>query len=169
MPKNWCFQTLVLEKTPGSPLDSKEIKPINLKGNQPWIFIGRTDAEIEAPILWPPDVKNWLIWKDLDAGKGWRQEEKGTTEGEMVGWHHWLNGHDFVQTLGDSEGQGSLVCCSLHRVAKSWTWLSNWTAMPPLLFASDPVNLELGQVPWMEDLTFTVTWLTSGCCGFLAT
>ena len=93
-----------------SPWDSKEIKPVNPKGNQPWILIGRIDAE--APILLPPDVKSWLIVKDPDAGKDWRQEEKGTTEDEMVGWHHWLNGHEFEQTLGDSEGQGSLVCCS---------------------------------------------------------
>ena len=92
-PKNWCFWTVVLEKTLESPLDFQEIKPVNLKGNQSLIFIGRTDAD--APILWPPDVKSWLIWKDSDAGKDWRQEEKGTTEAEMVGWHHWLNGHEF--------------------------------------------------------------------------
>ena len=94
------------------PLDCKEIKPISSKGNEPWIFIGRTDAETEAPILWPSDGKNWLIGKDPDAGKDWRQEEKGMTEDAMVRWHHWLNGHEFEQTLGDSEGQGSLVCCS---------------------------------------------------------
>ena len=93
--KNWCFWTVVLEKTFESPLDCKEIQPANPKGNQSWIFIGRTDAEAETPILWPPDVKNWLIWKDLDAGKDWRQEEKGRTEDEMVGWHHWHNGHEF--------------------------------------------------------------------------
>ena len=90
----------------------KEVKPVHPKGNQSWIFIGRTDAEAEAPILWPPDVKSRLIRKDADAGKDWRQEEKGATEDEMVGWHHWLNGHEFEQTLGDGEGQGSLVCCS---------------------------------------------------------
>ena len=89
------FWIVVLEKTLESSLDCKEIKPVNPKGNQSWIFIGRTDAEAEIPILWPPDVKNWLIWKDPDAGKDWRQEEKGTTEDEMVGWHHWLNGHEF--------------------------------------------------------------------------
>ena len=100
----------MLEKTLESPLDSKEIKPVNPKGNQPWIVIGRTDAE--APILWPPDVKSQLIGKDPDAEKDWSQEEKGTTEDEMVGWHHRLNGHEFEQTLGDSEGQESLVCCS---------------------------------------------------------
>ena len=94
-PKNWCFWTMVLEKTLESPLDYKEIKPVNPKGNQSWIFIGRTDAEAEAPIFWPPDVKNWLIGKDPDAGKDWRQEEKGTTEHEMVEWHHQFDGHEF--------------------------------------------------------------------------
>ena len=93
--KNWCFRTLVLEKTYESPLDSKEIKLVNPKGNQPWIFIGRTDAKAETPILWPTDAKNWLIGKDLDAGKDWRQEEKGMPEDEMVGWHHWFNAHEF--------------------------------------------------------------------------
>ena len=93
--KNWCFQTVVLEKTLESPLDYEESQPVNPKGNQPWIFIGRTDAEAETPILWAPNVKSWLIWKDPDAGKDWRQEEKGTTKDEMVGWHHRLNGHEF--------------------------------------------------------------------------
>ena len=93
--KNWCFWTVVLEKTVESLLDCKEIQPVHPKGDQSWIFIGRTDAEPEAPILWPLDVKNWLIWKDPDTGKDWRQEEKGTTEDEMVGWHHRLNGHEF--------------------------------------------------------------------------
>ena len=99
------------KKTLESSLDSKEIKPVNPKGNKPWIFIGRTDAEAEAPVLWPPDV-NLFIGKDPGAGKDWRQEEKGMTEDEMVGWHHQFNGHEFEQTLGDGEGQGSLVCCS---------------------------------------------------------
>ena len=94
-PTNWCFWTVVLEKTLESPLAFKKIQPVHPKGNHSWIFIWRTDAEAEAPILWPPDVKNWLIWKDPDAGKDWRQEEKGTTEDEIVGWHHWLNGHEF--------------------------------------------------------------------------
>ena len=96
-----------------SPLDCKEIKPVKPKENQSWIFIGRTNAEAEAPILWPSDVKNGLIGKDPDAGKDWRQEEKGTTEDEIVGWHHQLNRHEFEQTPGGSEGQGSLTCCSL--------------------------------------------------------
>ena len=93
-PKNWCFWTVMLEKTLESPLDCKEIQPVHPKGNQSWIFIGRTDVEAETPVLWPPDVNNWLIGKDPDAGKDWRQEEKGMTEDEMVGWHHWLNGHE---------------------------------------------------------------------------
>ena len=108
--KNWCFWTVVLEKTLESPLDYKEVKPISPKGNQSWIFIGRTDAEAETPILWPHDVKRWLTGKD--PGKDGRQEEKGTTEHEMVGWYHWLSGHEFEQALGNGEGQGSLACCS---------------------------------------------------------
>ena len=118
--KNWCFWIVVLEKTLESPLKCK-IKPINPKENQPWIFIGRSDAKAEAPILSPPDAKSWLIGKDPDAGKDWGQE-KTEKEDEMVGWHHWLNGHEFEQTLGDGEGQGSLVCCSLggRRVRHDW-------------------------------------------------
>ena len=112
VPKNWCFPPVVLDKTLENPLDSKEIRPINSKGNQSWIFIGRTDVEAEAPILWPPHAKNWLTGKDCDAGKDWRQEKKEVTEDEMVGWHHWLSGHEFEQALGDSEGQGSPVCCT---------------------------------------------------------
>ena len=108
--KNQCFQTVVLEKTLESPLDSKEIKPFNPKGNQLWIFIGRIDAE--APILWSPDAKSRLIEKVPDVGKDWGQEKKETTEDEMVRWHHWLNGHESERTLGDGEGQESLVCCS---------------------------------------------------------
>ena len=106
--KNCCFQTVVLEKTPKSPLDIKEIKPVNLKGNQSWIFTRRTDAEI----LWPPDVKRWFIGKDPDAGKDWGQEEKRAREDEVNGWHHQLTGHESEQTPGDSEGQGSLAGCS---------------------------------------------------------
>ena len=131
--KNWCFWTVVLEKTLESPLDCKEIKLVNPKGrnpkgNQSWIFIGRTDPEAEAPILWPPGVKNWLLGKDPDTWKDWRQEEKGTTEDEMVGWHHQLIGHEFEQAPLVGDGQGSLSCHS-HGVAKSWTLLSNWTEL----------------------------------------
>ena len=110
--KNWCFWTVVLKKTLESPLDIKDIKPVNPKGNQSWLFIGRTDAKTEVLILWPPDAKSRLIGKDPDARKDGEQEEKGKTEDEMVVWHHGLNGHEFEQTLGDGEGQGSLVCCS---------------------------------------------------------
>ena len=112
VPKNRCFWTVVLEKTLQSPLDCKETQPVHPKGNQSWIFIGRTDAEAEALILWLSDAKNWLIWKDPDAGKDWRQDEKGTTEDEMAGWHHQLDGHEFEQALGVGDGQGSLACCS---------------------------------------------------------
>ena len=110
--KNWCFWAVVLEKTLERPLDCKEIQPVHPKGNQSWIFTGRIDAEGETPILWPPDVKNWLIWKDSDAGKDWRGEERATTEDEMVGWHHRFNGHEFEQAPGVGDGQGSLACCS---------------------------------------------------------
>ena len=120
--KNWYFQTVVLEKTLESSLDCEEIKPVNPKGNQSCMFIGRTDAEAEALILWPPYVKSQLIGKDPDAVKDWGQEEKGTTEDEMVGWHHQLNGHEFEQAPGDGEGQGSLAGCSLwgHKVKRDW-------------------------------------------------
>ena len=125
-PKNWCFWTVVLESLE-NPVDCKEIKPINPKGNQSWIFIGGTDVEAEASILRPPDAKNWLIGKDPDAGKDWRQEEKGMTEDEMVGWHHRLNGHEFEQALGVGDGQGSLVCCITWCCKESNT--SDWTEL----------------------------------------
>ena len=111
-PKKWHFWTVALQKTLERLLDCKEITPVNPKGDQPWILIGRTDAETEAPILWPPDVKSWLIGKDRDAGKDWGQEEKGTTEDEMAGWHHQLDGHEFEQAPGVGDGQRSLACCS---------------------------------------------------------
>ena len=110
--KNWCLWTVVLKKTLKSPLDCKEIKPVNPKENQTWISIGGVDDEAELPILWLPDVKNWLIEKDPNTWKDWRKKEKGRTEDEMVGWHHQLNRHEFEWTLVDGEGQGSLVCCS---------------------------------------------------------
>ena len=110
-PKNWCFRTVVLQKTVESPLDFKEIKQVNPKENQSWIFIGRTDAEPEAPILWPPDLKRWLTGKDPNAGEDWRQEEKGTTEDKMVGGHHQFNGNEFEQAPGVGDGQGSLAHC----------------------------------------------------------
>ena len=127
-PKNQCFWTVVLKKTLESPLDCKEIKLVHPKGNQSWIFIGRTDAETEAPILWPPDAKNWLIGKDPDAGKDWRQEEMWMTEDEMVGWHDWLDRHEFEWALGVGVGQGSLEYCSpWSRKQLYMTEQLNWT------------------------------------------
>ena len=128
--KNWRFWSVVLEKTLESPLDWKETQPVNPKGNQSWIFLGRTDAEAEAPILWLPDAKNWLTGKDPDAGKDWRQEEKGMTEDEMVRWYHRLDGHEFEQALAGGDGQGSLACCSPRGLNESDTteWL-NWTEL----------------------------------------
>ena len=118
---------MVLEKILKNPLNSKEIKPVYPKGNQSWIFTGRIDAEAEAPILWPPDPKNWLTGKDPNAEKDWRQEEKGTTDDEMVGWHHWLDGHAFERTLGDVEGQRGLVCCSrwCYKESDMTEWLND--------------------------------------------
>ena len=111
VPENWCFWTVVLEKTLEGPLDYKAIQPVHPKRDQSWVFIGRTDVEAEAPVLWPPDAESWLIWKDPDAGKDWRQEEKGTTEGEMAGWHQRHDGHGFGWTPGVGDGQGGLACC----------------------------------------------------------
>ena len=120
--KNWCFWTVVLEKTLESPLDCKEIQPVHPKGNQSWVFTERTDVEAETLIFWPPNAKSWLIWKDPDVRKDWRWEEKGMTEDEMVRWHHWLNGHEFGLTPGVVDGQGGLACCSSwgRRVGHNW-------------------------------------------------
>ena len=127
-PKNWRFWTVVLEKTLESPLDCKEIQPVHPEGDQPWVFIGRTDVEAETPILWPPDVKSWLIGKDPDAGKDWGQEEKEMTEDEMVGWHHQLDGYGFGWTPGVDDGQGGLVCCgSWGHKESDTTERLNWT------------------------------------------
>ena len=129
-PKNWCFWPVVLEKTLESPLDCKEIQQVHPKGNQSWIFIGRTDGEAETPILWPPDAKNWLIGKDPDDGKDLRWEEKGTSEDEMAGWLHRLHGHEFEQAPGVGDGQGSLASCSLWgRKESDTTELLNWTEL----------------------------------------
>ena len=127
-PKNWCFWTVVLEKTLESPLACKEIQPIHPKGDQSWVFIGRTDVEAEISVLWPPDAKSWLIWKDPHAWKDWGQKEKGTIEDEMAGWHHRLNGRESEWTPGVGDGQGGLACCSScgHKVSDMTEWL-NWT------------------------------------------
>ena len=127
-PKNWCFWTVVLEKTLESPLDCKEIQPVNLKGNQSWIFIGRTDAEAETPVLWPLHVKSWLIGKDSDAVRDWRQGEKETTEDEMAGWHHQLDGHEFEWSPRVGDGQGGLACFNSwgRKDSDRIEWL-NWT------------------------------------------
>ena len=111
VPKNWCFWTVMLEKTLDSPLDCKEVQPVHSKGDQSWVFFGRTDAKAEAPVLWPPHVKSWLIGKDSDAGRDWGQEEKGMMEDEMAGWHHWLDGRESEWTPGIGDGQGGLECC----------------------------------------------------------
>jgi len=150
----------VLEKTLESPLDCKEVKPINPKGNQSWIFIGRTDAEAEAPILWPPDVMSWLIRKDPDAGKDWGQEEKGTIEDEMVGWHHRLNGHEFEQALGDSEVQGNLVCYSLwgHKELDTTEWLNKQQT------SSNGVNWHVYLLRWFAENTVSPLWCPCWRC-----
>ena len=142
-PKNWCFWTVLLKKTLESPLDCKEIQPVHPQGDQSWIFIGRTDAETETPIIWPPDAKNWLIWKGPDAGKDWRQEEKVMTEDEIDGWLHWLNGHEFEKTPGVDDGQGGLVCCSpwCHKESDASERLK-WTDLLLLGFPNDSVDKE---------------------------
>ena len=154
--KLWCWRRLL------SPLDSKEIKPVNPKGNQPWIFIGRTDAEAETPILWPPDGKKWFIGKDPDAGKDQSWEEKGPTEDEMVGWHHWLNGHEFEQTPEDGDGQGSLVCCmqsvGSQRVGHDWVtewWQPIFLLKCPAPGLSDDLNYLIKQ-GYLSKLHFCV-------------
>ena len=160
VPKNWCLWTIVLEKTLESPLDCKNIQPGNPKGNQPWIFTGRTDAEAEAPILWPYDAKSWLLGKDPDVGEDRRQEEKGMTEDEMVGWHYRLNGHEPEQAPGDGEGQRSLVCCSPwgrkdsdmteqmnNNNKKSRQWPSSWKFSPPQNSWNNPLTQECMKLP----------------------
>ena len=133
-PKNWCFWTVMLEKTLESPLDCKEIQLVHPKGDQSWVFIWRIDIEAETSILWPPDVKSWLIGKNPDAGKDWGQEEKGATENEMVGWHHWLNGHELEQAPGDGEGQANLSRCSpLSHKKSDTTEQLNWTELMLLM------------------------------------
>ena len=148
VPKNWYFWTVVLEKTLESPLDCKEIQPVHPKRSLSWVFIGKTDVEAETPILCPPDGKSWLIWKDPDAGKDWRQEEKGTTEDEMVGWHHRLSGHEFGWTPRVGDGQGGLVCCGSwgHKESDMTGWL-NWTDCTESNLVLRKLSLGISKVP----------------------
>ena len=128
--KNWCFWTVLLEKTLESPLDCKEIQPVHSKGDQPWVFFGRDDAKAETLVLCPPHAKSWLVEKDPDAGRDWGQEERGTTEDEMAGWHHWLDGHESEWTPGVGDGQGGLACCdSWDRKELDMTERLNWTEL----------------------------------------
>ena len=138
-PKNWCFWTVVLEKTLESPLDCKEIQPVHSEGDQPWDFFGRNDSKAETPVLWPPHVKSWLVGEDFDAGRDWGQEEKGTTEDEMIGWRHQLNGHGFVWTPGVGDGQGGLGCYGSwgHKEA-DMTERLNWLIPTLKCWENDP-------------------------------
>ena len=152
-PKNWCFWTVVLEKTLESPLDCKEIQPIHPKGNQSWILIGRTDAEAETLKLWPPGGKTWLIWKDPNVGEDWSREEKGVTEDEMVGWHHWLNGHGFGWTLEVSDGQGGLPCYNSQgrkELGHDWVTKLNWIS---------PRVWEISETVWVKRDRFQMLYL----------
>ena len=158
--KNWCFWIVVLEKTLESPLDSKEIQPVHPKGDQFWVFIGRTDVEAEAPVLWPPDAKSWLIGKDPDSGKDWGQEERGMTEDEMVGWYHWLDRHGFGWTLGVGDGQGGLVCCGSWGFKElDMTERLNWTELWKLL----PLLISMNWDSNYQALSLSNFW----CCGIL--
>ena len=162
-PKNWCFWTVVLEKTLESPLDCKEIKPVHPKGNQSWIFTGRTDADAEGPKLWPPDgqKENWLIGKDPDAGKDWRREEKGMTEDEMVGWHHRFDGHEFEQALGVGYGQRNPECCGPwgHKESDRTEQL-NWTELTELVGRAllSKALIQLSADRWGWVLSLVVSW-----------
>ena len=157
--KNWCFGTVVLEKTLESPLHWKEIQPLHCKQNQSWIFIGMTDAEAEAPILWPPDANSWLTGKEPDAREDWQQKDKRVTEDEMVEWHHWCNERELGQTPGDGEGQEAWHA-RVHGVGKNWTRLSDWTIVyvnPNLL----TYPFHLSSFP-LVSMTFTFTFVTYG-------
>jgi len=166
-----CFWTVVLEKTLECPWDCKEIKPVNSKGIQSWIFVGRTDAEAEPPILWPPDGKSRLIRKDPDAGKDWKQGEKGMTKDKMVGWHHQLNGHEFDRALGDGKGQGSLGCCSPwgHKESDMTEWLNsnNQDTIHNYLAKYSPYPFSFPLVTQLEDIfqpPFSKMWHRTCCC-----
>ena len=165
-PKNWYFWTVVLEKTLVSPLDCKEIQPVHSEGDQPWSFFGRNDAKAETPVLWWPHAKSWLIGKDSDAGRDWGQEEKGTTEDEMAGWHHQLNGREFEWTPGVGDGQGGLACCNSWGRKESDTteWL-NWTEVPKRTKQISKISDKYASIYWRkkkeENLNFilqTTKW-----------
>ena len=166
--KNGCFWTVVLEKTLGSHLDCKEIQPVHCEGDQSWVFIGRTDVEAETPILWPPNVKSWLIGKDSDAGRDWGQEEKGTTEDEMGGWHHWLDGHEFEWTSADDDRQVGLACWESWSCKESdTTELLNWTdskfyiaGTPPAIPISQTRKTET-QKGWIFSQNYLASCLSS--------
>ena len=150
--KNWWFWTMVSEITLESPSDCKEIKPVNPKGNQPWIFVDRLMLKLKSPLLWPPDTKSLLIERDPDAGKDWRQEEIGTTEDEMIGWHYQLNGHEFEQTPEDGEGQGSLVCCS------SWGFKESDTTEQLNWNHADSHLITAYCCQYFERIIFAIVW-----------
>ena len=154
-PKNWCFWSVVLEKTLESPLDCKEIQPVHPKGDQSWVFIGKTEVEVATPILWPPDGKSWLIWKNPDVGKDWRQEEKGTTEDEMVGWHHWLNGDDFGRWLNWWwTGKSGMLQSMGHKELDTTEWL-NWSEGQGGLASCSPRGFkELDRTKWLNNISF---------------
>ena len=160
---NWCFWTVVLEKTLESPLDCKEIQPVHSKGDQPWVFFGSNDAKAETPVLWPPHTKSWLTGKDSDAGRDWGQEEKGTTEDEMAGWHYWLDGRGSEWTPGVGDGQGGLACCdSWGRKELDTTERLNWTELnwtnKDLLYET----VQCYVAAWMGG-DETITTLLTGC------
>ena len=152
-PKNWCFWIVVLEKALESPLDCKEIQPVHPKGDEPWVFFGRTDVKAETPILWPPHAKSWLMGKDSDVGRDWRQEEKGTTEDEMAGWHHWLDGHESGWTAGAGDGQGGLEFVlqfvGWQRVGHDWATELNWTEEIHSFYPGAFCALST-IIPWLE-------------------
>ena len=161
--KNWWFWTVVLEKILESPLDCKEIQPVHSKVDQSWVFIGRNDAKAETPILWPPHAKSWLIGKDSDAGRDWGQEEKGMTEDEMAGRHHWLDRHEFEWTLGVGDGQGGLACCDSQdrRVGHDWATELNRTELNILPILPLKLGLYFLLEWWILDLGFWKNVLSS--------
>ena len=159
VPKNWCFWSVVLEKTLESPLDCKEIQPVHPKGDQSWVFTGRSDAKAETPILWPPHAKSWLIGKDLDAGRDWGQEKKGTTEDEMAGRHHWLNGHEFEWTPSVGDGQGGLVCCDSQGCKESdMTERLNYRATTSNSNLKFQNAIQIDHRQWQHKSQVTASW-----------